>query len=213
MVNRRKKQKKILQIVITLESILILILLSVLIIPKIFKTKEESFEIEKKWLIRQEDIPYDLSKAEVYEIRQTYISFSPEIRVRDINDGSFYILTIKTDDPAFKGLKRTEQEYYITKKEYSQLLTKKEGSTIHKTRYRLSENNNIIEIAIFHDQLDGLAYMEIEFPSTESANNFKDPDWVLKDITTDMSYKNGHLAKYGLPDSFKQYLNERSNNE
>lgn len=208
-----KKQKKILQIVIVLESILILVLLSILVIPKIFKAKEEGFEIERKWLIRQEDIPYDLSKAEVYEIRQTYISFSPEIRVRDINDGSFYVLTIKTDDPAFKGLKRTEQEYYITKEEYSQLLTKKEGSTIYKTRYQLPKDDYMIDIDIFHDQLDGLAYMEIEFPSTKSANSFKNPDWVIKDITTDMPYKNGHLARYGLPNSFKQYLNERSNNE
>lgn len=85
-------------------------------------------------------------------------------------------MTIKTDDPAFKGLKRTEQEYRITEDEYTALLPKKEGSTIHKTRYSLLDDNRTIEIDIFHDQLDGLAYMEIEFPSAEKADTFEDPD-------------------------------------
>ena len=36
----------------------------------------------------------------------------------------------------------------------------------------------------------------------EEANNFKEPDWTIKDVTTDLSYKNGHLARYGIPKSF-----------
>lgn len=211
MVKHKKNNKT--QIVIIIESIIITVLLFIIIIPHLFRTNENGSEIERKWLIRQEDIPYDLSKAETYEIYQTYINFSPEIRVRDINNGSDYVLTIKTDDPAFKGLKRTEQEYHLSKDEYQRLLTKKEGSTIHKTRYSLSNNGYLIEIDIFHDQLKGLAYMEIEFFSTDSANAFQEPNWVIKDITTDMPYKNGHLARYGIPNSFNQYLNERSKNE
>ncbi len=202
-----------LQIIAISEAILIFILLLIIVIPNIHKTKEDGFEVERKWLINQEDIPYDLSKAEIYNIYQTYISYSPEIRIRNINDGEDYILTIKTDDPAFKGLRRTEQEYHITKDEYLTLLDKKEGDTIHKTRYSLPDNGNLVEIDIFHDQLEGLAYMEIEFFSTEKANSFQEPNWIIKDITTDLEYKNQNLSKNGIPNSFNYYLKERSKNE
>ena len=199
-----------LKIITIIEAVIIVLLLLAIIIPQILKITENNSEIERKWLIKKEDIPYDLSKSTVYDIRQTYISFSPEIRVRNIDNGSTYVLTIKTDDPAFKGLKRTEQEYFITESEYSQLIAKKEGSTIHKTRYQLTDNDNIVEIDIFHDQLEGLAYMEIEFPSTSEANAFQTPNWVLKDVTTDLSYKNGHLAQFGIPESFYQYSSSSS---
>ncbi len=211
----RKKDSSKFEIISILELVVIVSLLIVMFVPRLFEKSDSDFEIERKWLIRQEDIPYDLSADEVsaYDIAQTYINFSPEIRVRNINNGSYYVLTIKTDDPAFKGLKRTEQEYLITKEEYLELLAKKEGYTIHKTRYSLVDDGKTIEIDIFHDQLDGLAYMEIEFPSTDAANSFSEPNWIIKDITTDLSYKNKNLAKYGIPESFNQYIKERSGNE
>lgn len=43
---------------------------------------------------------------------------------------------------------------------------------------------------------------EIEFVDTESAENYEAPDWVIKDVTTDLNYKNGYLARYGIPNSF-----------
>ncbi len=40
---------------------------------------------------------------------------------------------------------------------------------------------------------------KIEFSNKEEANNFKEPSWVIKDVTDDIRYKNGHLARYGIP--------------
>ena len=39
-------------------------------------------EIERKWLVKKENIPYDLSgsNVQIYEIKQTYICFDPEMR-------------------------------------------------------------------------------------------------------------------------------------
>ena len=187
-----------------------LIIIIVLVIVLVLKCNESNIleydsEIERKWLIRQEDIPYDLSQAEKYEIFQTYLNFSPEIRVRNIND-SEYILTIKCDT-ALKGFVREEHEWLISKEEYDNLLNKKEGNTINKTRYILEDEKGIeMEIDIFSGDLEGLAYLEIEFVDTESANNYLAPDWVIKDVTTDLSYKNGHLARYGIPESFFEYI-------
>lgn len=158
-------------------------------------------EIERKWLIKKEDIPYNLTgeNVYVYEIKQTYISFSPEMRVRDYNNGESYEFTLK-DNMTQDGMIRDEINIDIDKEQYDNLVKKQEGTTIHKTRYQLLVDGQLVAIDIFHDELDGLAYMEIEFPSEEESNNFKEPDWVIKDVTSDVRYKNGHLARFGIPE-------------
>ncbi len=193
--------------IIILLELIIIIILSIVLILKCNQNNmlEYDEEIEKKWLIKVSDIPYDLSQAEKYEIVQTYLNFSPEIRVRNINNNE-YVLTIKCDT-ALKGLVREEHEWLISKEEYDNLLTKKEGKTITKTRYRFVDENGIeMEVDIFSGELEGLAYLEIEFTDIESAENYKAPDWIIKDVTTDLNYKNGYLARYGIPDSFFDYI-------
>lgn len=158
----------------------------------------DDVEIEKKWLISPKDIPYNLSNAEIFEIEQTYISFSPEIRVRKINEGQEYTFAVKTNLTS-DGMIRDELEDSITEDEYNNLLKKKEGNTIHKTRYQFLDGNYLVAIDIFSGELKGLAYMEIEFNNKEEANNFQTPFWVIKDVTNDIRYKNGYLARYGIP--------------
>ena len=193
--------------IIVIELIIILSLLT-LISVYFFEdsTFQKNMEIEKKWLIKVEDIPYDLSKANKYEIVQTYLNFSPEMRVRNINDGEFYVLTIKRDTKSL-GLVREEYEFLLNEDEYNNLLTKQEGNTIYKARYELeNEDGFMMAIDIFSGDLEGLAYLEIEFEDKETAENYGTPNWVIKDITTDLNYKNGHLSRYGIPSSFYEYM-------
>lgn len=161
----------------------------------------DSKEIERKWLIRPEDIPYDLTGDDVYEfdIQQTYISFEPEIRVRNYNNDEDYELTIKTN-LSKDGLVRDEVNVPINQEEYYNLIKKKEGNTIHKTRYQFYAEHQLIAIDIFHGDLDGLAYMEIEFANVAESDAFTTPDWVVADVTDNINYKNGHLARYGIPE-------------
>ena len=165
---------------------------------KINSIMEDDVEIEKKWLIDKTKIPYDLSNAEVIEIEQTYICFSPEIRVRRINNGDEYTFAVKINMTS-DGLIRDEMENSITEEEYNNMIIKKEGNTIYKTRYQFLEDGNLYAIDIFKGDLEGLAYMEIEFENKELADNFETPDWVIKDVTSDIRYKNGYLARYGIP--------------
>ncbi len=157
-------------------------------------------EIEKKWLIDKDNIPYNLNdeNVNVYEIKQTYISFSPEMRVREYNNGKSYEFTIKNNMTS-DGLVRNEANIDITKEEYDNLMKKKEGITIHKTRYQFYDKGQLLAIDIFHNELDGLAYLEIEFANKNESNKFKTPSWVIKDVTSDINYKNGYLARYGIP--------------
>lgn len=161
-------------------------------------------EIERKWLVKREDIPYKLEKkADKFEITQTYLNYSPEIRVRNVSDKR-YVMAIKTGLTDEQGLTRDERQYDLTKEEYEHLLTKQEGNTIYKTRYQIKVDNYTYSFDFFHDQLDGLTYMEIEFPTEEEANNFQAPEWLGKDVTNDKNYKNQSLAKNGIPTSFEE---------
>ena len=159
-------------------------------------------EIERKWLVKRENIPYNLEKkADFFEITQTYLNYSPEIRVRNISDQR-YMMAIKTGLTEEQGLTRDERQYDLTKEEYEHLLSKQEGNTIYKTRYQIKVDNYQYAFDYFHEQLDGLTYVEIEFPSEEEANNFQTPDWFGKDVTNEKKYKNQSLAQYGIPASF-----------
>lgn len=157
-------------------------------------------EIERKWIIDKSKIPFNLEEVEKIEIEQTYICFSPEIRVRKLNNGESHSFAVKTNMTA-DGLIRNEIEEYITEEEYDILIKKKEGNTIYKTRYQLLHEDNIYSIDIFEGDLEGLAYLEIEFTSKEKARNFATPDWVEKEVTSDIRYKNGYLARYGIPNN------------
>lgn len=161
-------------------------------------------EIERKWLVKRENIPYDLEKkADIFEITQTYLNYSPEIRVRNISDQR-YMMAIKTGLTEEQGLTRDERQYDLAKEEYEHLLSKQEGDTIHKTRYQIEVDNYHYAFDYFHEQLDGLTYVEIEFSSEEEANAFQAPDWFGKDVTNEKKYKNQSLARYGIPASFAE---------
>jgi len=158
-------------------------------------------EIERKWLVNLEDIPYDLSKADIFEIEQSYINFDPEIRIRKITcseTGTFYMLAVKSDISG-NGLVRSEMEFYITEENYYKLLTKKEYNTIYKTRYQIPVDNVVRAIDIFKGDLSGLVYLEIEYESEEQAAMQESPGWVIKEVTNDRRYKNQSLARYGIP--------------
>lgn len=155
-------------------------------------------EIERKWLIDPDSIPFDLSKAKKDVLIQAYVSFSPTIRVRSEN-GEKYILCVKAKS---KGsyLAREEFETELTYEQFDFLLSKKEGRIIEKTRYTINKDGLNYEIDIFDGELKNLAYLEIEFPSVKEALEFKSPTWVIKDVTDDFKFKNAGLAKYGKPD-------------
>lgn len=162
-------------------------------------------EIERKWLLNKENIPYNLTDPSIKasKIKQTYICFDPEMRVReytDVNKGEIsYEMTIK-NNMSQDGLVRDEINIDINEEQYNNLVIKKEGNVIYKTRYDFMENGLGISIDIYQDDLEGLAYMEIEFTSEEESNAYVTPDWVIKEVTDDSRYKNGKLARYGIPD-------------
>ena len=148
-------------------------------------------EIERKFLVKS--LP-NLDKRTKDKILQGYISKSPEVRVRQ--KGSLYFLTIKSQG----ALNRKEFETLITLSHFKTLWYDFIEEYISKTRYYIRLNQqSIAELDIYHDELEGLITVEVEFESEEEANNFTPPDWFGKEVTYDSRYKNKNLAVNGLP--------------
>lgn len=163
---------------------------------------EENVEIERKWLIKTEKIPFDLASCSRIHIDQAYVSFSPTIRIRDVDHGRKYLLTVKTKAAGFDpDLAKNEYETEISAEEYGQLMQIARGNIVSKTRYIYNGDNGYrYEIDIFEGLLKGLAYLEIEFDDNDAATGFPDPEWVECDVTYLSDYKNSSLAKYGIPE-------------
>ncbi len=170
-------------------------------------------EIERKWLVDPEKIPYDLSQLPSRHIEQAYVSFQPSVRVRNVNSGEKYILTIKRPTQ-YGGIASEESETAIDEKTYRFLMSNTAGYVIRKTRYIHTLPSGLRqEIDIFEQALKGLAYLEIEFPALEDAQCYVSPDWVECEVTEDPAYKNSALAQNGIPLSAVFRIGNKENKE
>jgi CYTH domain-containing protein len=157
-------------------------------------------EIERKWLISPEKIPYRLEELPALAIEQAYISFNPVVRVRKINEGERYILTIKRPTE-HGGIAAAEAEHEIDRGTYEFLLGHAAGTVITKTRYLHTLPAGLTEeIDVFSGALKGLAYLEIEFPDLETAKSWPTPAWAEADVTMEGRFKNSALALHGMPE-------------
>lgn len=144
-------------------------------------------EIERKFLLKE--LP-DLSSFSFDEIEQGYLSFTPEIRIR--RKGEKYFITEKGDGTQTREELETEIDY-VTYKILSNLV---KGSIIKKTRYKITLDDELTaELDVYHELLDSLFTVEVEFRSEEQANSFIAPNWFGNDITKDKRYKNKNLAQ------------------
>ena len=93
-------------------------------------------EIERKFLIKS--LPDDLNHYPCDTLTQAYISTEPVIRVRQKNTD--YILTLKSAGL----LAREEVEMPLSEESFAHLLTKKDGISIEKKRYKIPDDPYLI---------------------------------------------------------------------
>lgn len=153
-------------------------------------------EIERKYLIKKSNIPYDLSKYACANIEQAYLLFNPSIRIRKEND-KFY-LTYKENVSKEEHIERFEKNIEITVEDYNRLIKSKLGLIICKTRFFIPYKNLIIELDLFHNEYEGLIYAEVEFDTKEAALAFEKPIWFGEELTSNIKYTNASLAKGSL---------------
>ena len=149
-------------------------------------------EIERKFVVKY--LPEGIDDAPYTDIRQSYISVEPVIRIRKADDE--YILTIKGRG----DISREEKEIFISRQEYENLRKKVETREVVKRRYFYPlEDGHTAEIDMYEGELDGFKIVEVEFESIEEAEAFTPPDFFGKDVSRIDDYKNVKLALYGLP--------------
>ncbi|MBQ9521711.1 MAG: CYTH domain-containing protein [Oscillospiraceae bacterium] len=149
-------------------------------------------EIERKFLISR--LPDALEQYPCVRMEQAYISTDPVIRVR--RAGERYILTCKG-----RGLlSRDELELDLTPDAYTRLLSKADGASVVKDRYRVPLGAYTVELDIFREALAPLMLAEVEFPTEAAAQAFAAPDWFGQEVTYDPAYTNAALSRDGLPD-------------
>lgn len=162
---------------------------------KINQVEKENIEIEKKYLINYNNVPKVLlDNSEKNMITQYYICFSPETRVRSVDDKCFF----KTEKREISGnsLSRVEIEEKISEENYKSILNEsKSNYYIKKYRYKIFLSDVLVELDVYLDELSGLVVAEVEFKSEEDAKKFNPPEWFGEDITNDKNFKNASLAK------------------
>ncbi len=160
----------------------------------------ESFEIERKFLIRKPSLEKinSLGYVSKADIVQTYlVREDPKIerRVRQrgtIEDGYTFYYTEKEK----KGhAMRVERERKINREEYITLLSQADTDLhqIRKTRYCFVHNNQYFEMD-FYPFSDEYAILEIELNKVDSKIDLPDVE-IVKEVTDDDNYSNSSLAK------------------
>lgn len=159
-------------------------------------------EIERKYLIEKENLPFSPADYPCRHIEQGYLCTEPVVRIRRDNDD--YFLTYKS-----KGLMvREEYNLPLTKEAYAHLKPKADGRIIVKKRYVIPLTDVLdstaahetgaelnIELDFFEEDFQGLILAEIEFPDEESANLFTPPGWFGEDVTFSSKYHNSTLSR------------------
>lgn len=155
---------------------------------------EQPLEIERKFLIRS--LPDNLEQYPHKEIIQGYLAIvadGTEVRLR--KKGDKYVQTVKGEGDE----KRPEAEEEITAKQFNKFWPVTKGKRVEKTRYEIPHENGVIELDIYHGDLDGLITAEMEFDTDEDSKNFNPPSWFDEEVTKNKDYKNQSLAVHGIP--------------
>ena len=147
-------------------------------------------EIERKFLVRSDD--YKSAAQSRTKIAQGYLNSHPDrtVRVRIRNEHGF--LTVK-GKPNASGLTRFEWEKQIPLAEAEALLQLCEPGIIEKIRYEVSVADHTYEVDRFLGANKGLTVAEIELGYETEA--FQKPDWLGKEVTSEVKYHNAELSK------------------
>lgn len=147
-------------------------------------------EIERKFLVDVNAIPFEDINNKTYKIRQGYLMEDglKVLRVRTSGNDAF--LTFKSSSD--KSIKRVEYEKAIPLSEAEQLLEFCE-CVIEKTRFEYVHMDMVWEIDVFHGDNEGLVIAEIELETEHQP--FHKPWWVTYEVTDDVKYINSNLIK------------------
>ncbi|WP_405611139.1 CYTH domain-containing protein [Polaribacter sp. Asnod1-A03] len=154
-----------------------------------------NLEIERKFLVKNDDYKNE-SHTKKY-IKQGYLNSdkSRTVRIRIADEKAF--ITIKGISNN-SGTTRFEWEKEIEKKEAESLFLLCEPGVIEKTRFLVNVDHHTFEVDEFYADNNGLVVAEIELSSENE--NYKQPTWLGKEVTSQKKYYNSSLSKHPFKD-------------
>ena len=144
-------------------------------------------EIERKFLVRA--LPDGLPAGD--RIEQGYLAVAAdgtEVRIR--RRAGHSTMTVKSGP----GHVRVEEELDIEDRRFEALWALTDGRRVDKVRHEVPVGEVTAEVDVYAEHLDGLAVVEVEFPSTDASAAFAAPDWFGPEVTGDRRYANQSLA-------------------
>ena len=149
-------------------------------------------EIERKFLVKQEFIPY-LQSFLGEDIKQGYLLSDINKTVRIRIKGSQAYLTVKSKS---ESISRIEVESPIALDAANQLFEHFISEAVIKIRRHIQVGEHTWEVDEFFGNLAGLWIAEVELKSEEE--KFEMPHWASDEVSYDKSYFNSFLLKNGL---------------
>ena len=160
-------------------------------------------EIERQFLVKT--LP--ALPPEYESLRQGYVAFLPEIRIRQIGE-SRLTLTVKRG----AGIVREDWKTEISRTEFDSFAAHlcPDTAMIEKRRYCIPLTDGYTaELHVHGGHLLGFSYVEIEFPTEQVASGFEPPPWFGHEATEDVRFSYGALARKDGMEIVRQILNEQ----
>lgn len=156
----------------------------------------QGLETERKYLIRMPDAAF-LSRGEVWEIRQTYLTAAKgNRRVREVRtrDKTQYIYTEKE---RISALTSVEREREIDLAAYRTLLAdaRPDSAEVVKTRYRIPYAGHTLEIDVY-PFWSRTAVLEVELLAEDETAPLPPEVCVIREVTEEPLYKNTNIARF-----------------
>jgi len=147
-----------------------------------------ALEIERKFRVTNDS--WRTNVVEVRHIRQAYLAINDKVSVRVRIVGRFAAtMTIKTVAP---GITRHEYEYAIPVKDAQELMDRRVGAIIEKTRHVVPYAGLTWEIDVFSGAHAGLVVAEVELGRSDQL--VIRPPWLGDEVSHDRRFSNAELA-------------------
>ena len=148
-----------------------------------------NFEIERKFLVKDDSWKEGLTEADSSFIKQAYLTVYPEptVRIR-IRDSHAWLAVKGMPD----GIGRAEFEYEVPVTDALELMKLAKPGLVLKRRYEIEYQGKKWEVDEFLGENEGLMLAEIELD--EENETFESPSWLGDEVSFDSRYKNAALA-------------------
>ena len=133
-------------------------------------------------------LPDNLESYSCDTLIQAYISTEPVIRVRQKR-------RLYSHPEVCWITSEKKLKCHLQKNLFKHLLSKKDGISIKKKRYKIPDTPYLIELDVFEGDYNGFCMAEVEFSDIDSANAYNAPAWFGPEVTMDSRFHNSSLSK------------------